>query len=212
MLWLFFHRHVRKVAANACCAVGFQEGAGGGAIYRRCDLVARFAFDQDTEAVDHRAAAKYATDIAYVCRFSFAEELIVNGCGQGCELARGFVEDFGGSLVAVFRGLVHQLGEPGYARTREFRRVEAMEKLVDVASAGGIEEERAQRAGRSPTLFEAERSAQGLARDIEAAAFVAENEAPAAGARGFIFRIAAESDGSGSSDDDQSGVACSCAG
>ena len=62
----------------------------------------------------------------------------------------------------------------------------------------------AQRRRRAPAFLEAERGAQSLARDVESAAFIAENITPAPGAPRFASTIAAEGERACSGDGDDS--------
>src|SRR5436309_7980267 len=78
-----------------------------------------------------------------------------------------------------------------------------MQSVVYIAGGGGLEEQIAQGSRGSPAFLEAQRGAQRLSRNVEASAFVAENVAPAAGARRPSGGVAAERKraGAGYSDD-----------
>src|SRR5712664_4206223 len=75
-----------------------------------------------------------------------------------------------------------------------------MERAIGIRSAGGLEQQVAQRRRRSPALLETKCGAQGLSRDVESAAFVAEDIAPAAGAGRPAAGIAAEGERPGAGD------------
>jgi len=63
--------------------------------------------------------------------------------------------------------------------------VEAVQHFVGVAAFGGFEERRGEGGVRAPAFAVAQRGADGLASNVEAAAFVSVNVAPAACARRF---------------------------
>src|SRR5207245_1050507 len=100
----------------------------------------------------------------------------------------------------------------GDARARVLAGVETMQSFVGVPGAGRLEEEIAQSRRRSPAFLVAQRGAQGLSRDVEASAFVAEDVSPAPRSRGLAGGVAAEHERARAGDSSDARLAGSCAG
>src|SRR5579864_7291465 len=125
---------------DSCGAVGFQQCAGGWAVDGGHDLVPRFSLDQCAESVQDRAAAKDATDVGYTGRLALIEYLVAHGGGERCKFAGSFVEDFARGYVTVFGCVIHQLCESCDAGSWELHRIEAVQQLVDIRSAGRVQQ------------------------------------------------------------------------
>src|SRR5947207_11163801 len=108
--------------------------------------------------------------------------------------------------------LVGKPRQRGDARARILAGIEAMERFVGVPRACGIEEQIVQQRLGTPSFLVAQGGAQGLAGDVESAAFVAENVAPSGGARCASLGVAAEREGAGAGDGDDARIARSGAG
>src|SRR5258707_1048196 len=77
-----------------------------------------------------------------------------------------------------------------------------MQRVVHIASLGGLKKNIAQGRRRAPAFLEAQRGAQSLACDIESSALVAEDVAPAARSRGASGGVAAERKRTGAGNSD----------
>src|SRR5689334_23383841 len=112
---------------------------------------------------------------------AFLPKLAPYGSGEQRKLLGGLLQYSAGSSVTLFGDAVHSLGKTRYAGSRPFGSVEEMEHLVGILRGRGFEQCRGQRRPAAPAFVIAQRGAHSLSCDIERAAFVAENIAPAAG-------------------------------
>ena len=128
-------------------------------------------------------------------------KLAAYGGGQQGKLLRRSMQDVARNGVSGHGGFIHQRRQQSHTRARPLIGVEAMQRLVGILTACGLEQNAVQRGGRAPAFFVAQYGAQSLAGDIEGTALVPEDVTPTSGPGGALSLIAAESDRPGARDD-----------
>src|SRR6266566_4248177 len=173
-------------------SISLQQRTAGRTVLGWLATISILHLNQLAIAFQDQLAVEDAADVGHARWFSILPQLTPNCGGERSQLLGGIVQNLDGHLVAVDGHLIDQSSERSDPRAWEFPRVEEVQRSVGVRCAGRLEQRFAQRRRRAPAFLEAERGAQSLARDVESAAFIAENITPAPGAPRFASTIAAE--------------------
>src|SRR5215469_16447853 len=144
-------------------AIRFEQRAGGRFVFRSMTSITLLHLDKLSKALEDQVASEDAADVGDARGFTFFPQLPADGSGKRRQLLGGVLQNMDRDLVAVNRCLVYQLREGSDTGARIFVRVEAVERIVGVARAGGLHERVAQSGRRTPAFLEAQRGAQGLA-------------------------------------------------
>ena len=174
---------------------------------RRMNRSVTLQLHQHGESFAQDVAAEHAANIRSPGQLAAMKQLPADGGDESSQRLRRTVQNIARDSVTIARRFIHQRGVGCDPRARVIGRVEAMQQVIHVGRAGGFEQCFAQCGRVPPAFFLAQRRAHRLPHQVERAALIAEHVAPAAGARGAAFRIAAVGDRTGARDRDHARLA-----